>query len=382
MPRNVAGIYSLPPGVEAVDGELADPTAFNLFLNDFRLDANAVRPVGAGGTGASTLVSFADALGAVANLNTRTSLLGRSANLSDLANVGTAQTNLGITALGKTRITGTSSVTFTAGATNAQGSGPISATDQFVRITTSTFESAVTLPAFVAGDIGKTITIWHQGAFGVFLYPATGMTINAQAVNTSAYIPPDFVVELHYVSATNVQASIQPRLNYYYDSDVDPFGAWTYNWHPYNRTTRTGTGTGEFYNSTATVANVLSPDFEDGYEYMFQLRSVSSTGTGAFQMELFRETDAAYGSPLLLSGALAAATSYTFAIELPTVRRSQPAQIVHAYSTSQTVGAPATGLINAACVQNAQKRTRARLSFSTGSIDSLIAFMYRRRITL
>lgn len=65
MPRNIAGIYSLPPGTEAVDGQIASSTAYNTVNADIANDLNAIRPVGSGGTGASTPVQARTNLGLI-----------------------------------------------------------------------------------------------------------------------------------------------------------------------------------------------------------------------------------------------------------------------------------------------------------------------------
>lgn len=59
MPRNQSGVYSVPLGTKGVPNTVIQSTAYNGFIDDFVSDANAARPVTAGGTGAS---SASDAL--------------------------------------------------------------------------------------------------------------------------------------------------------------------------------------------------------------------------------------------------------------------------------------------------------------------------------
>lgn len=63
MPRNVNGVYSLPPNTDAVVGQIADPDAYNTVLSDLRLDANAARPIVVGGTGATNAADARTNLG-------------------------------------------------------------------------------------------------------------------------------------------------------------------------------------------------------------------------------------------------------------------------------------------------------------------------------
>lgn len=74
MPRNGSGIYALPVSYLAVTGEEIQANQHNLPLEDLAADANAVRPVGAGGTGGATPAAAREALGAhdASNLTTGT----------------------------------------------------------------------------------------------------------------------------------------------------------------------------------------------------------------------------------------------------------------------------------------------------------------------
>lgn len=63
MPRNGSGVYSLPINYLATTGEEIQAVQHNAPLEDLAADANAVRPVGAGGTGAATPADAREALG-------------------------------------------------------------------------------------------------------------------------------------------------------------------------------------------------------------------------------------------------------------------------------------------------------------------------------
>ena len=62
MPRSASGIYTLPSGSFAVSGDVANPDSFNDVLRDLQADANAIRPVGSGGTGVTSYAALKTAL--------------------------------------------------------------------------------------------------------------------------------------------------------------------------------------------------------------------------------------------------------------------------------------------------------------------------------
>lgn len=62
MPRNESGVYALPPGTEAVTGTTISSSQYNTAMGDLEADLNVVRPVSAGGTGATTIGGLKAAL--------------------------------------------------------------------------------------------------------------------------------------------------------------------------------------------------------------------------------------------------------------------------------------------------------------------------------
>lgn len=64
MPRDVSGVYDVPPGTEAVTNTTITSTAYNAFLADLVNDLNAARPITAGGTGGDTAIEGFDGLSA------------------------------------------------------------------------------------------------------------------------------------------------------------------------------------------------------------------------------------------------------------------------------------------------------------------------------
>jgi hypothetical protein len=62
MPRT-GGVYSEPAGTKAVSGQTIQSVPYNTFVDDLVTDANAARPITAGGTGATTVTEARNNLG-------------------------------------------------------------------------------------------------------------------------------------------------------------------------------------------------------------------------------------------------------------------------------------------------------------------------------
>ncbi len=161
-------------------------------------------------------------------------------------------------------------------------------------------------------------------------------------------------------------------------------------WHPYNRTAG-GSETGLIWSFAANgaVANVVTPDFADGFEYMIVVDLVrSTTPSGTFQIELYRETSAAYSAVGGLISSMSAASGITGQLEITMPRRSMR---VHYVSTQLAFDASnattMTAVQNTAVVAHstAQKILRARLSISNGNINGSGStgeiYLYRRKLT-
>lgn len=63
MPRSGGGVYSAPSGTLAVSQTTIESTKYNSFVADLVADANAARPIVAGGTGATTASGARTSLG-------------------------------------------------------------------------------------------------------------------------------------------------------------------------------------------------------------------------------------------------------------------------------------------------------------------------------
>lgn len=73
MPRDGSGVYEAPPGTLASPDTLIESSKHNAWVNDLVQDANAARPVTAGGTGASNAADARDALDAAQKVHTHSS---------------------------------------------------------------------------------------------------------------------------------------------------------------------------------------------------------------------------------------------------------------------------------------------------------------------
>lgn len=101
MPRDGSNLYSKPAGTTAITATVIDSTKYNSTIDDIVADLNLVRPIIAGGTGASTLAGLLAAIGGQpsnANLNSIAGqvLTAFALTLLDDANAAAALTTLGI----------------------------------------------------------------------------------------------------------------------------------------------------------------------------------------------------------------------------------------------------------------------------------------------
>jgi len=72
MPRDGSGIYTRPPGTNAVPDTTIESSKYNGNVADVETDLNAPRPIIAGGTGANNAVDAANNLGVVTGKGTQT----------------------------------------------------------------------------------------------------------------------------------------------------------------------------------------------------------------------------------------------------------------------------------------------------------------------
>jgi hypothetical protein len=149
--------------------------------------------------------------------------------------------------------------------TNAQGQGALT-TDINVITTAAAAPSGVTLPT---ATTGRRIVIVNKGANAVNVYPATGATIDALAVNTAISLPVNGLLEFNASSTTQWYSSFNSSIT---GTGVTTFSAGTTGLTPNSATTGAitlggtlavangGTGVTTSTGSGSTVRNT-SPSF-------------------------------------------------------------------------------------------------------------------------
>ena len=135
-----------------------------------------------------------------------------------------------------------------------------------------------------------------------------------------------------------------------------------------------------------TLATVVSPDFADGWEYLFIFDEATTSGgtTDDLRIELYRATTAAYASAATILTDAAGAVVRGFVMahipRIPANFHRVSAELTDgAASNSASVAAAETtnGLITHT---TAQKLLRARFSWAAGSFNGGKIFMARRQV--
>lgn len=90
MPRDGAGVYSLPPLTQAVPNTTILSSRYNTFIADISSDLNTPRPIGSGGTGASSASAARSNLG----LAIGTDIQAFDADLSQIASISATDNDI------------------------------------------------------------------------------------------------------------------------------------------------------------------------------------------------------------------------------------------------------------------------------------------------
>jgi hypothetical protein len=148
-------------------------------------------------------------------------------------------------------------------------------------------------------------------------------------------------------------------------------------WHPYDKVTNGDANIGRIYNSAVdgALANLVTADFADGYEYQLRIARVfcSAVVSSTMRMEFYGETSAAYSPTTISIQTIAAGDAVTGMIDFPLVRSVLWS---HPYDMHGGV-AMSSGLLT--FTGSAQKTLKIRLSFSTGNINGGKIYLYRRK---
>jgi hypothetical protein len=160
------------------------------------------------------------------------------------------------------------------------------------------------------------------------------------------------------------------------------------NWHPYNKVTNGDSNDGRFYSFAVDglVANRVTPDFADGYEYRVRMVGMSNSVSAAdWTIELFRETTGSYSAAYTFTATASAASTRDYEFVMPNVRETSGRKRVEiksvAYTganTWTTGGEPVVYLD----MSTSQKITRVRFAVSSNNIDAGFMYLDRRRLIL
>jgi hypothetical protein len=151
-------------------------------------------------------------------------------------------------------------------------------------------------------------------------------------------------------------------------------------WHPVDKVSVGDSADGLIYSHAVdgTVAEIVTPDFEDGYEYRIVADALShnSGSNRNLVLQLYRETDANYATLYTSTTAVSASSRCSLDVEILMPRISKRARFVHGLAflstTAEAVIATHSGSID-------EKMLRAKLLFSVGNIDLGKVWMFRRR---
>lgn len=153
-------------------------------------------------------------------------------------------------------------------------------------------------------------------------------------------------------------------------------------WHPVDKVTVGDGKTGLIYDAAinGTVPSVVSPDFEDGYEYRIVARDISHTNLGDARIWIdgFYETDAAYYL-MGLSAAAGASTRFGCDVNFLMPRVPSFGHMLQYTTYESTTILQGTDIQTTAYQSPAQKILRARIRFSAGNIDAGKIWFFRRR---
>jgi hypothetical protein len=155
-------------------------------------------------------------------------------------------------------------------------------------------------------------------------------------------------------------------------------------WHPFDGLAVGDGNDGVIYDFAVhgAVASVVSPDFEDGYEYLFIADALSSSAsTTGFLVELYRETAASYAAAFVARTYATTLSAMLYArVEVKSPRTTARGFVIEVQCHESAIDATAalstdSGIVT---VATAQKILRARLSFAGANFGSGTIRMMRR----
>jgi hypothetical protein len=157
-------------------------------------------------------------------------------------------------------------------------------------------------------------------------------------------------------------------------------------WHPYDKIAVGDSNDGVIYDSVVngTVADIVTPDFDDGYEYRLIASGLSHNNgsSTSLRLRMYFQTDAAYRTAYTTPVTAGSSTLFDMDAEILLPRVSRVVhlpRIVAAVDRSgvDAIGAASNAEANAAA--SADRVLRAQLLFVAGSVDAGKVWLLRRR---
>ena len=154
-------------------------------------------------------------------------------------------------------------------------------------------------------------------------------------------------------------------------------------WHPVDKVTVGDGKTGIIYDHAVngTVANVITPDFEDGYEYRVVARDLSHNdpfNSRRLYVYGYFETTSTYRL-MLLSNDGGSSNNFGCDVEFLLPRIPSSAHMLRATTYNNSAIRNSTDQESGSYTGGSGKLLRALLSFSGGSIDGGKVWLLRRR---
>jgi hypothetical protein len=152
-------------------------------------------------------------------------------------------------------------------------------------------------------------------------------------------------------------------------------------WHPVDKTNVGDSAAGLIYDNAVdgNVAEVVTPDFEDGYEYRLigtQLTHTNTGNTRTLSIQAFRQTAASYVTAYTTATGVNTFAFIHIDAEFVLPRLARQTHLIRVMAAN---GSTLDANANGAFPTSTEKILRAKLLFSSGNVASGKIWMFRRR---
>lgn len=161
------------------------------------------------------------------------------------------------------------------------------------------------------------------------------------------------------------------------------------NWHPYNKTMNNGSETGRIWSMAVdgAVATITTPNFVDGWDYAFLFDKVLASGSATLNVNMYRETGAAYAGVAATAVSPTTAAAITGLMEFIGPRLVRNAHFTTGTLIAQAVADATVGVgvmqSGAAGARHATAQKILRMQFSVPGFNfqgtGAAIYMLRRR---